>query len=245
HRLDREDSILLDPAREHVFAERFPVARGFPELQVHELGRIDLAVTGRGLPLAQELHERLKQRPALRVPERRADGLVLEVKEIHLPAELAVIAPLGLLEPLEVRLELLRLGPSRAVDALQHLVARVAAPIRAGELRQLEREPEAAGRRQVRAPAQVDEVALPVQADRLIARDAGDDLGLVVLADAAKELDRAIAIPDLAHDRLVALDDLAHALLDALEILRRERLVAGEIVVEAVLDRRADRDLRL
>ena len=56
-------------------------------------------------------------------------------------------------------------------------------------------------------------------------------------------LDRLLARPHLAADRLVAVDDLAHPLLDTRQILRAERLVAGEVVVEAVLDGRADGDL--
>ena len=56
-------------------------------------------------------------------------------------------------------------------------------------------------------------------------------------------LDRFLAAPDLATDWLVPLDDLVHALLDAFEILKRKRLRTVKIVVEPVLDRRADRDL--
>ncbi len=41
-------------------------------------------------------------------------------------------------------------------------------------------------------------------------------------------------------ERLVARDDLAHLLFDGREIFRREWLVAVEIVVEAILDHRAD-----
>ena len=52
------------------------------------------------------------------------------------------------------------------------------------------------------------------------------------------------AVPDLALDRQVAVDDLGHALLDLGEVLRRERLVAHEVVVEAVLRRGTERDLR-
>ena len=104
---------------------------------------------------------------------------------------------------------------------------------------------EPARRGQVRAAAQIDEAALAVQRDRLAGRDAADDLGLVALALLQEELDGGVAIPDLAHDLLVARDDFVHALLDALEILRRERRAAREVVVEAVLDGRADRHLRL
>jgi hypothetical protein len=56
--------------------------------------------------------------------------------------------------------------------------------------------------------------------------------------------DGLVARQDLAADLLVAIDDLGHPLLDLREVVRREGLVAGEVVIEAVLDGRADRDLR-
>src|SRR5690606_4674475 len=216
-----------------------------PERARHELRRVDLAIARGRLPLAQVIDERLEQRPALRVPEHRADGLLLEMEEVHLLADAPVIAPLGFLEALEVFLELLLVGPGRAVDALEHLVARVAAPVRARELRQLEASTQAPRRRQVRPAAEVDEFALAVKADRLAGRDRRDDLGLVVLADALEELDGAITVPLLAHDLLVARDDLVHAGFDALDVLGRERLLTRKVVVEAVVDGRADRDLRV
>jgi hypothetical protein len=52
-----------------------------------------------------------------------------------------------------------------------------------------------------------------------------------------------IALPDAPLDRQVAVDDFAHPLLDLREILGGERLFPREIVVEAVLDRRAEGDL--
>src|SRR5690606_26898001 len=110
------------------------------------------------------------------------------MKEVHLLADTPVVAPLGFLEALQVFLELLLVGPRGAIDALQHLVARVAAPVRARELRELEAGAETPRRRQVRAAAEIDERALAVQADRLAGRDRRDDLGFVVLADALEEL---------------------------------------------------------
>ena len=67
-----------------------------------------------------------------------------------------------------------------------------------------------------------------------------DDLELVRWS--AKSL-RASSAGDLVPDeRLLLVDDLPHAGLDALEVVGRERGPAGqlEVVVEAVLDRRAD-----
>ncbi len=97
----------------------------------------------------------------------------------------------------------------------------------------------------MRTTAQIDEVALPIQADRLVGGNAGDDLGLVFLTQASEELDRVVALPLLAGDLLVAVDDLMHALLDLDQILGRERDGAREIVIEAILDGRADGDLGL
>ena len=50
---------------------------------------------------------------------------------------------------------------------------------------------------------------------------------------------------DAAGEALAALLDLLHLLLDGLEVLGRERLLDVEVVVEAVLDRRADAELGL
>ena len=57
---------------------------------------------------------------------------------------------------------------------------------------------------------------------------------------------RAVLVGDhAAGEALPALLDLLHLLLDGLEVLGRERLLDVEVVVEAVLDRRADAQLGL
>ena len=167
------------------------------------------------------------------------------MEEVHLAPELAVVASIGLLEHVQVGLELFLARPRGAVDPLEHLVAGVAAPVRARDAHQLERLAELAGRGEVRTPAQIDPLALAVQRDGLVARDVRDDLGLVLLAPVAEEPDRFVAVPFLARDRLVAVDDLAHAGLHQLQIIRGEGLLAREVVVKSVLDGRPDGDLRL
>ena len=99
-----------------------------------------------------------------------------------------MIALLGFFEPRQVRLEALLVGPRRAVDALEHRVLRIAAPIGARDFHELERA-QLAGARHVRTAAKVEPVALPVQADVFVRRNAGDDLGLVVLAELFEFLD--------------------------------------------------------
>src|SRR5205823_14573032 len=165
---------------------------------------------------------------------------VREVDQAELAPELAVIARAGLFQLLEVRVELLLVRPGRPVDALEHLVPLVAAPVRAGHVGQLERA-EAAGRGDVGAAAEIEPLALAVDGERLVAGDVADDLDLELLADAVEDLDRFVARPLFALDRQIARDDLRHLLLDAAEVLVAERPIGGEVVEETVLDYRAGR----
>jgi hypothetical protein len=59
------------------------------------------------------------------------------VEEIELRADAAVVALSRLLEHQQVRVLVLAPRPGRAVDALQHLVLRITAPVRARDLHHL------------------------------------------------------------------------------------------------------------
>src|SRR5438105_11252516 len=96
----------------------------------------------------------------------------------------------------------------------------------------------------MRAEAEVEAVALDIYLDRLVTRNGVDQFDLERFALVTEHLFGLLAAPDFFRERFVARDDLAHLLLDACEILRREGFVAEEIVIEAVLDHRADRHLR-
>ncbi len=155
-----------------------------------------------------------------------------------------MIALLGLFDLFEIGVELVLLGKRSAIDAREHFAVRIAAPIGAGDFHQLERIADLAGRGHMRAAAQIEPVALLVDFDLLIFRDGVDQLDLEQLALVAEHLLRLVARPRFLGERFVARDDLAHLLFDGREILRRERLVAEEVVIEAVVDHRADGDLR-
>ena len=245
HRLDHEGALVLGArlGEEHVLAEGGHVAGRHPERGVHELRRVHLDIAGLALAAADVGFEHLEQRPAFRMPEHRAGRLLLEMEQIHLAAELAMVALLGLLDLLEIGVELLLLGEGGAVDAGQHLAVGIAAPIGARDLHQLEGVADLAGRGHVRAAAEIEPVALLVDLDLLVFRDGVDQLDLEHLALVAKHLLGLLAAPHFLGEGFVARDDLAHLLLDRVEVLRRERLVAEEVVIEAVLDHRADGDL--
>src|SRR3970282_731305 len=134
--------------------------------------------------------------------------------------------------------------PGRAVDALEHLVLRVTAPVRPGDAHQLEYL-ELPGRGHVRPAAQVEPIALPVEGDGFLFRDGGDDLRLVGLPQVPEQLHRLVARQFAPRDRQVLARDLGHALFYGREVLGRERAFVRKIVVEAVFDHRPDGDLRL
>ncbi len=219
------------------------MAGGFPQRLVENLRRVDFRVVA-GQAAAHVSDQRLEDGPALGVPEHYPRAFLLEVKQIELAAQLAVVALLGLLDLLQIRIEVFLLGERRAVDARQHRVVAVAAPISAGHLHQLERVADLAGRRHVRPAAEIEPVALKIDFYRLVAGNGVDQLDLEILALVAEHLFCFLAVPHLLGEGFVARDDLAHPLFDRGKILRRERLVAEEVVIEAVLDHRANRDLR-
>ena len=178
------------------------------------------------------------------VPEHHARAFFLEMEQVQLAAEPAVVALLGFLDLLQIRVELFLLRERRAVDAGQHRIVGIAAPIGARHLHQLEGVADLAGRGHVRAAAEVEPVALEIDLDRLVPGDGVDQLDLEGLALVAEHLFGLFAVPDLLGERLVARDDLAHLLFDRGKIFRRERLVAEEVVIESVLDDGTDRHLR-
>src|SRR5438093_8372167 len=185
--------------------------------------------------------------------ETRAE-LLVDAEELELFPEDAMVAPLDLLKSLQVVVELLLIGPDRAVDALQLRVALVAAPVRARDRQELER-PDLARRRDVRSLAEVDEPIVLVGAhatvlDLVVAIFVGPVLGelldlvdFVVLFLVAEEFQR------LGHGHLavlegrVALHDLLHLRFDLAEVVGCERARQIEVVVEAVGHRRAEPEL--
>ena len=179
------------------------------------------------------------------MPEHQARRLFLQVEQALGLADAAVVALLGFLDALDVGLELLLIGPGGAVDALQLLVLRIPAPVRTRDPRELEGLEEARVRH-VRAAAHVHVFLVVVQAH-------GGDLGphvldqaqLVVLAAGLEDLDDLRARGHLLDHVVVLGDQLAHALLDRGHVVRGERALGPDVVVEAVLDDRADHHLRV
>src|SRR5918994_2587008 len=121
HRLDREDALVLGLRDEHALTVPAPMARGLPERLVEDLRRVDLVVIGFE-PAPHIGDQLLEDGPSLRVPEHHARPLLLEMEEVHLAPEPAVVALLRLLELLQVSLEVLLRSPRRAIDSGEHWI---------------------------------------------------------------------------------------------------------------------------
>ena len=185
HRLQPERPVLAVRHEEHLVLELLPVARRHPGLDVVHERRLHLDVAALQVLAPAEVLEHVPDDHALGVPERHPRRVVGEVEEVELRPQPAVVAALRLLEALEVRVEVGLRVEGRAVDARQLLVVLVAAPVRAGEARQLDRL-DRLRVLEMRAAAEVGEVALRVERDVPFGRV--DELDLVVLALVREEL---------------------------------------------------------
>ena len=96
----------------------------------------------------------------------------------------------------------------------------------------------------MRPAAEIEPRLLRIDLDLVAFGDGVDQLELEHLALVAEQLLGRLAVDHLAGEGRVAGDDLAHLGLDLGKIVGREGLRAREVVIEAVLDDRADRDLR-
>ena len=245
HRLERERHIV-DDGRIHIIFIVIPVAAAVPEILVEHDRRRDLDIAGLLMDLAPVVDELVFEHHAVGQEEREARALVHEREQAELLAELAVVALLGLFDAGQIRIELLLLREAGAVNALEHLAVAVAAPVGAGDARELDGIAlDATGGVQMRTGAEVDEFALTVEGDDGILRQVVDELDLVRLIALLHELQRFGARELKALETQLFLADLAHLGLELFEHLGRERLGAVKIVIETVLDGRADGQLHL
>ena len=164
------------------------------------------------------------------------------MEEVELLADATVIALFGFLDALDVGGQLLLVAPGGAVDALQLLVLRVAAPVGTGNLGQLEGLEET-GVGHVRATAHVHVFLVVVEAHGLLFRHVVDQAQLVFLAAGLEDFDDLGARCHLLDYVVVLVDQLRHALLDRRHVFRSEGTLEGNVVVEAFIDDRADHHL--
>ena len=243
HRLE----VVLDPlhlhGREHRLGVVRQVAAAHEHLVLADVGGAHLQVPGLALGLLRQPFQLLDQDRPLRLPQGQAGAdLVVEEEQLQLAPETAVVPLLRLLQHAQVPVEGLAAGEGGAVDALQHLVALVAAPVGAGHAEQLV-VADLSRAQHVGPAAEVDEVAVAVEGEGLTVLEIVEDLQLVGLVPKAVA---GLAAADLlALEAVVLADHPLHLLLDPAQVVGGEGLGHVEVVVEPVVDRRPDGQPRL
>ncbi|MCY1292966.1 hypothetical protein D9M70_422090 [compost metagenome] len=238
HRLDRVVATFRRSG-EHVFRVVGPVPRTLPEDSVDHLRGAHFHITVIALHLAHVLLQHLIDSPASRMPEHHARRLFLQMEQIQLLADAAVVTLFSFFNALDIGRQLLLVGPGSAIDTLQLLVLRVAAPVGTGNLGQFEGFQEA-GVRHVRAATHVHVLLVEVQAHGRFVRHVVDQAQLVFLTASLEQLDNLGTRSHLLDDVVVLVDQLSHALFDRRHIFRSEGALEGDVVVEALLDHRTD-----
>ena len=239
HGLDGE-VLLVDDGGVHVVLVVVPV--GAVE---HDGGR-DLHIAVALVHLPPVVDEGVLQHHAAGQEEGEAGALVHNGEQAQLLPQLAVIPLLGLLNALEVGVQLVLLGEGDTVDALEGLAAGVAPPVggvAGGQLDGVALDP--AGGVQMGAGAQIGELALLVEGDVGVLRQIMDQLHLVGLALLLHELEGLFPGQLKALQLQLLLADLAHLSLKLLQDLRSEGEGGVHVVVKALVDGGADGQLYL
>ena len=117
----------------------------FPQRHVHDLRTAHFLVTTLAVDAAHILFDRLPDRVSLGMPEHHARRFFLQMEQIKLLGELAVVALLGFLDHAQIILQVIIVGKADAGDALQLRIVGVTAPVNAADADQLERGAELAG----------------------------------------------------------------------------------------------------
>ncbi len=91
----------------------------------------------------------------------------------------------------------------------------------------------------MRAPAEIDKIALPVETYRLIVRNAGNNFRFVVFTDALKKSYCVIALPLFSGNTVILRHQLRHARFNCLKIFWGKGALERKIVIEAIINDRA------
>ena len=245
HGLDGEVHVV-DDGGVHIVLVVVPVTGALPELAVEHDGRGDFHVAVFLMHLPPIVDEGVFQHHPLGQEEGEAGALVPEHEQAQLLAQPAVVPLLGLLDLGQVLVQLVLLGEGHAVDALEGLPAGIPPPVggvAGGELDGVALD--APGGVQVGAGAQVGELALPVEGDHRVLGQVVDELHLEGLALLLHEFDRFLTGQLEPLQLQLFLADLAHLGLKLGKLPLGEGLGGVEVVVEAVVDGRADGQLHL
>ena len=238
--------LVIDDGGVHIVLVVIPVTGLLPEGTVQNHGGGNLHIAVLLVHLTPVVDQGVAQHHALGQEEGEAGAVVGEHEQAKLFTQLPVVTLLCLFNPGKVSIQLILRGEGNAVDTLKHLPLAVAPPISAAGAQQLEAVVlDPAGVIQVRAGAQVGELALGIEGDDGVGGQVFDELhlvGLVLLAHIGDGLFPGLLAADNGQPLLA---DLLHLALDLGQMLGGEGEGRVKVIVPALVNGGADGQLHL
>ena len=157
------------------------VTAGLPQLGPAYMRRINDTIIVAVVDVPPVVFHQAAHHAALRVPDNqsRSDFFMYGVQP-QLAAQSSVVAPIRLLQPVQVVIQGILAFPGRPVYALQHGTVLVPPPVSARDVQQLNRL-NVRGAVHVRPLAQVNKLSVPVYAQGRLVRQVADNFQLVGL----------------------------------------------------------------
>ena len=244
HRFELIFHLLQIHRSEHVLAIKPGMAAGFPQVQLCRVGRVDdLVIVFIMLFQPKIFHHPANPGPFGMPQDQAVADRFLDGKKIEFLAQFTVVPFLGLFQAIDVLLQHLLLRVAGGVDALQHLVALIPAPVSAGQGEQLEIFAQAAGGRHVRPPAEIGKFALSIGGDGLFIGQIVDQLDLEIFMHRLEQLQGFLTFQHPAGDGIVLFDHLHHFRFQFDKLLRSDVMIELNIIIKTAVDRRADPQL--
>ena len=202
----------------HILFVVVPVTRSLPKGTREDQWGLNLLVAKASLHLMPVIGQSVAQSHAVWKPEWRTWTKVGHHKELHLAANLPVVALLGLFNHLEVLSKLLFGTKGNTINSGEHLVVLIGLPIGARNAGQLE-SLNTLGVEHVRANAHVNVFTLLVEGDVCVRSKIANVLNLVRLAALLHVSDSLITRKLKRLNLEVLFDDLLHLSLNSWEIV--------------------------
>ena len=230
---------------EHAVKVMIPVTGDLVQLTLGQERRLGQQIAPLFLRVFNPALEQLDDAGALGQQDRQALADIIDRGEIlELAAKLVMVALERFFLLLQVLFHFILVIESGTVNALQHLVLFASAPVGTGDRGQL-KGLYFAGGSQMRASAQVHEIALAIEGNDGVFGQIIDQLDLIGLFPALHEGNGFITRKLETLYAVVLLDNAGHFLFNFAKEIIREGLIGIEIIVEAVIDGGADRELDL
>ena len=236
HRAKHVLLVLYLHGREHVVLVVIPVAGCLIQIDRSDTGSHDVQIAQAAFLLLDIILKDLPQRIALRQEHRKALSYqIIRHEELHLLADLSVIAGSCLFLLNLPGFQLFAVMESNAIDAGQHLVLAVILPVSSGLSGNLECL-QSLGVGEVGADTHIDIIALLIECDPRILSKISDMLDLINLSSVFHQLDRFRTGKFECLDRQILFGDLRHLGFDRSQILIREFLsVQIHVIIESAL----------